>query len=177
MHTNRPLATVPDSDTARKKLLQALTRRSLTLAEATRKLSEWGVAEATAKAILNDFERAGYLDDRRFAEHFAHARLAKGYGWNRIRQEMAQRKVPTSLIAEAVRNETAALESDPSIDLFQATAEKEWRKLAKDDSETRQRRWLGRMQRRGFPLERILKVLRALERQENKNDRRSNQSE
>ena len=162
---------MPDSDTARKKLLGALTRRSLTIAEAAYKLKEWGLAESAANAILNDFIRAGYLNDKRFSEAFSSARLAKGYGWNRIRQEMNARRVPSELIAEAQQSHIAALESEPTEDLFHTFAEKEWRRLSNVEPETRKRRWLGRMQRRGFPLERILSVLRALERQENMNDR------
>jgi len=156
-----------DTDAARNKLLRALTRRSLTHAESAHKLTEWGVAHTDATAILNDFTRAGYLNDRRFAENFTTGRLARGFGWNRIRQELARHKVPSALIDEVHQKmfgETS--KSEPTGDLLEVTAAKEWRKLAKEEPDVRRRRWLGRMQRRGFTLDRILNVLRALERQE-----------
>ena len=169
MLRSKPPVLIPLApEAAREKLLTALSRRALTRAEARARLAKWGLFGAAAEDIISALLRSGVLDDRKAAAAFALSRSERGYGWNRIRRELATRGIAARDIEET-RQEIAGHTPEEGIATLQRIAESEWRKLARLDPERRRRRWFGRLQRRGFAGEQLMKILRALERQESKN--------
>ncbi|MDK9699285.1 MAG: RecX family transcriptional regulator [bacterium] len=169
---NQRQTTPLTEDAAYNKLLKALARRWLTVHEAAVKVRAWGMAENAVQTILQRAKQSGYLNDHRFAAEYAAGKFRRGYGWLRIQQELAAHGIARELITEtgnACRNDDTAPEQAETL---QHTAEKEWRKLTGVEPEARRRRWLGRMQRRGYPAAALTGLLRALERQEPMNVRR-----
>lgn len=60
--------------------------------------------EAIIQAVVDNCLALGYLDDQRFAEIFFHARMRKGYGPQRIRQELKFKQVNDELIEQVSRD-------------------------------------------------------------------------
>jgi regulatory protein len=74
-----------------------LARREHSRLELQRKLAARGFEFPTIAAVLAECSDRGWQSDARFAEGFVCARKAKGYGVNRIRQELRLRGVEADL--------------------------------------------------------------------------------
>ena len=57
------------------------------------RLKREGFPEASVSAAIERAKRCGLLDDVSYAEQFAETRLARGYGLNRISQELARKGI------------------------------------------------------------------------------------
>ena len=66
------------------------------------KLVHKGYPAARIHEVLADFQQRGLQSDRRFAEAFVRARLARGYGRLRIEQELRQRGIDARAFVEPV---------------------------------------------------------------------------
>jgi regulatory protein len=90
--------------------LRSLGGRAYSAGELRAKLQRRAVNQADVESILEELKRAGYLDDRRFAESYAAARLEnQGLGRMRVLQDLRARRVAPQLAekaAEAVYGET-----------------------------------------------------------------------
>jgi regulatory protein len=85
---------VPGVGTAcRKRALDLLARREHSRLELATKLGARGHDDAAIAAVLSQLEQEGLLSNRRFAQSFIRARVAKGQGPVRIRLELAQRGI------------------------------------------------------------------------------------
>ena len=73
--------------------LRYLSRREYGRAELRQKLLAKGYPESLVDEVVADALRAGLQSDARFAEVFVRSRVGKGYGLNRIRQELRQRGI------------------------------------------------------------------------------------
>lgn len=93
----------------RERALDLLSRRDHSRLELRQKLCQKGGDRDEVEGLLEDFERLGYLDDRRFAENFVRYRSGKAWGRRRYQQELFKRGVVADIIAEV-------LESCPEID-------------------------------------------------------------
>ncbi len=61
-----------------------------------------GEAEPLIEAALDDLSTEGLLSDERFAESYIRQRIGKGYGPDRIRQELRQKGLNTVLLELAL---------------------------------------------------------------------------
>lgn len=86
----------------RERALDLLSRRDHSKAELSQKLRKKGGEPAEVRELIEEFSRLGYLDDRRFAEHFVRYRAGKAWGRLRYRQELAQRGVDSGIISEVL---------------------------------------------------------------------------
>ena len=77
-----------------------LARREYSQAELQQKLVQKGFPAAVVRAVIADLRDRGLQSDARFAEVFTRSRLAKGYGAQRIRQELRQRGIVESDTAD-----------------------------------------------------------------------------
>jgi len=104
----------------------------------------------------------GWLDDRRFAERFAESALASGrYYGPRLRQEMRRRGLQPELVSEVLgRVLGSAMRPGKCVLLLNAVFSGFSFSTASDREK---RRAIGFLQRRGFSLSAILRVLRATE--------------
>lgn len=92
------VARFADPKAARKKAMDYLARREYGQRELEEKLVAAGFEATTAIDAVDRLTGEGLQDDRRFAESFVQSRINQGKGPVRIRQELADRKLSTSLI-------------------------------------------------------------------------------
>ena len=88
--------------TAREKALALLDRRDYSRAELLKKLLEKGEDEAEAAETVERLAELGFVDDARYAPIIVRHYAAKGYGPQRVRQELQRRGIPRELWNEAM---------------------------------------------------------------------------
>lgn len=86
-----------------------LARREHSVSELTQKLSrklDPAVASGDGEALLNQVLTKviadGYLSDQRYAEAYTRSRMNKGFGFDRIRNELNQKGIAPELIASTL---------------------------------------------------------------------------
>ncbi len=85
--------------------LRALGGRAHSISELRQKLLRRAQTPASVPEVLSRLKELGYLDDRRFAENFAAARLeSEGLGRLRVLRDLRQRRVAPALADQVVRN-------------------------------------------------------------------------
>jgi len=105
--------------------LRALGGRAYSIGELREKLRRRAERAEDVDVVLAKLKESGYLDDRRFAENFAAARLEnQGLGKMRVLRELRQRRVAPQL-AEKVTERT--YESTDETALIEAFLERKFR--------------------------------------------------
>ena len=88
--------------TAKERALAMLDRRDYSRAELLKKLVEKGEDETEAAAAVERLAELGFVDDARYAPIIVRHYAAKGYGPQRVRQELQRRGIPKELWDEAM---------------------------------------------------------------------------
>ena len=105
-----------------------LGRRALSTGEVRRKLKDRAQDASDIEPLLHDLRELGFLNDERFAEHYAARRLSnEGFGAQRVLRDLQQRRVASPIAQEAVRE--AFAETD-EVQLIEAYLQRRYR--AKD---------------------------------------------
>ncbi|MGE5027210.1 MAG: recombination regulator RecX [Betaproteobacteria bacterium] len=91
---------MPEAD-LRQKALGFLARREYSRLELKRKLAPHAENESEVDALLEDFQRRGWLSEQRFVEQVIHARGSK-YGSRHIAHELREKGVSEEAIAAAL---------------------------------------------------------------------------
>jgi regulatory protein len=105
--------------------LRALGGRAHSTGELRQKLLRRAEGPEDVEAVLDNLKKAGYLDDQRFAEHYAAARLEnQGLGKMRVLRDLRQRRVAGKL-AEQVTERTYQDTNEP--ELIKAFLERKYR--------------------------------------------------
>ncbi|AOY88164.1 recombinase RecX [Marinobacter salinus] len=78
---------------ARSVALRLLARREHSRLELSLKLRQRKIDNDVIEAVLDDYQKQGWLDDERFADVYARQRMDLGYGPMRILGELQQRGV------------------------------------------------------------------------------------
>lgn len=139
--------------------LKILAGRDHSEAEMRRKLAVKGFSPVMADRVIEKLHRSGYLDDERFAFAWAESALRNGRGYGyRLKAELSRRGVVDDIIDRVLGR--LASEHDEMATLAGLMA----RKFAGFDSrhadDRQKRRVISYLQRRGFSLAAILRVLR-----------------
>ena len=79
-----------------------LARREHSGYELQTKLSRRGFSADTVSHVVERLTKNNYLSDSRFADAYARSRAGKGFGPLKIRAELAQRRVDSSLVDQAL---------------------------------------------------------------------------
>lgn len=103
----------------KEKTLELLSRKPQSRAEIARKLRQWEAGEEEITAICDRMEELGYLNDADYALRVVHHYSARGYGPNKLRDELYRRGVPRELW-----NDALARMEDPSDSLDAFVAKK-----------------------------------------------------
>jgi regulatory protein len=82
--------------------IRALARRDHSAASLRAKLARAGVSEHAQTDALETLERAGYLDDARFARDRAEQLAGRGYGDDWIRADLEAQGVSAERVADAL---------------------------------------------------------------------------
>jgi regulatory protein len=135
------------SERAYERVIRILAGRSHSRAELMRKLRQRGVGKVAAEQAVERATSEGYVDDGRFALEFTrHGQTIKGWAPARVRQELAKRGVDRELVDVAL-NEVFA-----DVDLLEQATRLAQARAARlsGDTESRRRRLVGYLERRGF---------------------------
>src|SRR5215510_12951419 len=136
--------------TAQATALQYLAARPRTAHEVRQKLRRSGVPDQIMDQVITRLQNRGVLDDTAYAHAYLTSRLAsRGYGPQRLRQELQQRGIGRALVEEAVQQDLTA---EDVLAAARAQAAKRWPRLARETDLARRRQKLWAfLRRRGFP--------------------------
>ncbi|MFY1027191.1 recombination regulator RecX [Actinobacillus seminis] len=119
-------------------IVNLLSRREYSEFELRCKMQEKAFYEDEINQALSQVQQKHWQSDKRFTENYIHARAQRGYGFNRIRQELKQLKGIRSQVIDEIMTE---LEIDWSV-LAHTTLRKKFPDYAKcDDLKTKQKIW------------------------------------
>jgi regulatory protein len=85
----------------RKRALKLLARREHTRRELERKLAEADADPAEVEAVLDEFEKCGWLSESRVTEQLVHARKSR-FGARRIEHDLRERGVSEDAVSTAL---------------------------------------------------------------------------
>ena len=146
-----------DVQQARSLAYRYLSYRDRSERETADHLRKKGLDEAVVQETLRYLKEANYLDDRRFAEHWARTRAEnKQFGKYRLRQELVGKGLTQDLIDETL---DTLFETVREVDLARACVEKKLRSMQDLDPDKKKRRLTGLLQRKGFSSHIIYQVL------------------
>ncbi|MFN7918733.1 MAG: RecX family transcriptional regulator [Bryobacteraceae bacterium] len=101
--------------------LGALGRRALTVGELRRRLELRAVSKADVDPVLAKLKEYGYLNDQRFAETFAQARLDnEGLGKGRVLRDLRTRRVSSDVAEKAVAKAYSEADETALVEQFLA---------------------------------------------------------
>jgi regulatory protein len=130
--------------------LRFLEPRARSIKEVKDRLFKYGYGEQTVTAVVSELKGLGYLDDNEFAEMWVEDRITRGYGRNRIRDELIAKGIDSALV-EAELSQI----HEPGEDYSRALllAEKQAEKYGQLDERVAQRRLFQFLVRRGYSFE------------------------
>ncbi len=134
--------------------LAELRRKELTTAEIAAWLGRRGYGADEVEGAITGLTEAGELDDQRFAQRYAEDKRAlRGWGSERIREALASRGIPDSLIE-------LALEDDSEVAQVGRASELLVRRNQPLNEEADRARALGFLARRGYGYEVAYEAIR-----------------
>jgi regulatory protein len=142
----------PGAVEAPESLARAIALRQLTAGPRTRnQLAEAMAAKEipaeVVEAVLDRFGDVGLIDDQAFAHSWVESRhTGRGLGRQVLRRELRNKGVDEEFIAEAVR----AVSDDDELTAARGLVRRKLRSMSALDHQTRTRRLLGQLARRGY---------------------------
>jgi regulatory protein len=133
-------------------MARAIALRQLTAGPRTRNqlaeaMTAKGIPAETVAVVLDRFGDVGLIDDQAFAHSWVESRHAgRGLGRQVLRQELRGKGVDEEFIAEAV----SAVSDDDEMAAARALVRRKLSGMARLDHQTRTRRLLGQLARRGY---------------------------
>jgi regulatory protein len=141
--------------------LKALAGRAHSTGELREKLRRRAARAGDVDDVLARLKQDGYLDDRRFAENFASARLANDrFGRGRVIQDLRQRRVAPALAEKTVR---AVYEDVDEQKLIEEWIRRKYRQAPREglfEEEKDLAQAYRRLLRAGFRTDEILRALK-----------------
>ena len=142
--------------------LDILARAPRSVRDLRRRLLLKGEPEADVDAAIERLTAAGLLNDEAYARAFVRSKVSsQGFSRRRLHQELLKRGVDREVVGAAILevfhdedvNESAAIES---------VARKKLRTLRGLDEDTQRRRLMAYLARRGYDLDDVRTVVRAI---------------
>jgi len=153
---SRPLTT----DQALVKARAYCARQERAQQEVRDKLYAWEVRGREVEAIISQLIREGFLNEARFAEHFAVSKFRqKGWGRKKIEQALRHKQVSEPCIALGLKG----IEEEEHTATLGRLLAKRWGREKEPDPYRKRQKVYRYFLSRGFPSEAIDKALRALE--------------
>jgi len=149
-----------DEEAAWRALLRALERRAHAVSELRRRLLQKGHPPDAAGYAIARALAAQLLDDAAFARQYVESRSARGRGPVRLRRDLAALGVSREHVEAALAEHWA--EPEAALSLARDIARKRARQLAGLPRETRRRRLLAYLSRRGFSGRRVTELVARL---------------
>ncbi len=143
--------------------VKCLGMRAFSTGDLRSKLQLRAARPAAVDAVIDRLKGIGYLDDQRFAEHFAAARVQNdGFGRQRLLTDLRARRISGELASEAVER---ALDGKEEADLIDAYIERRMSSLAaagRIEDDRKLAAAYRRLRRAGFTSGPILAALKRL---------------
>lgn len=140
--------------------LRLLTARDYSAARLRSKLAARGVSVEDQEAVLLRLQEGGWLNDRRYAERFAGAALAEGRFFGpRLRMEMRRRGFEATLVEDVLA--VVQEDLDENLEIRKVLESRAPGLVYSSASDREKRRIVAYLQRRGFSLPAIFKVMKA----------------
>jgi regulatory protein len=152
---------VADQEQAYQRAMRLLAARPRATHELLRRLKLAGHNPSAAAHAVGRLEGQGLLDDAEFARHFARTRAPRGHGPGRLLHDLLARGVERRTAELAIAETQEAEGTDPSAQA-EALARKRAAQLAGLDTETKLRRIVGFLGRRGFVSGDIVAMVRRI---------------
>jgi regulatory protein len=143
------LTRIADVEAAHQVAMRLLANRPRAVKDMLRQLRNRGHDPSAAAAAVGRLEANGLLNDLEFARHFTRVRSGKGHGPLRLISDLLARGVDKRLAERAVNETIEAEDIDPQAQA-RALAEKRSGQLGDLPPETKRRRLLAYLGRRGF---------------------------
>jgi regulatory protein len=142
------LTAAADVEAAYRTVLRALEGRSYARGDLTRRLLRKGHPRSAADGAIHRATELGFLDDAAFARNYVETRSARGRGPSRLVRDLLSMGVERSLIDRAIAAEWPEGRDRSAVPL--ALARKRAAQLASLPRQTRRRRVVAYLARRGF---------------------------
>jgi regulatory protein len=138
--------------------LRLLTRRDYSSADLRQRLQQKGFNEATVDAIVTRCFKLGYLDDTRYARNRARNLISQGRAvGRRILLDLRQHGISTEDAEQALAEVMTEFDEVALLDGLLASRFPEFDYSTA--TQTERRRVVHFLQRRGFPLDQIMKTM------------------
>ncbi len=142
-----------------------LNRRDRTISEMRQHLEKRGVETEAAEQAIAELAEGGYLDDARFAQHFAEdRRTLDAWGSERISRRLQELGVERELVETTVGDRAAEDEIGAAVALLNA------RRPGPMSDPREHQRALGLLVRRGYDIEVAGDAIRAYRRDEQESE-------
>ncbi len=158
-----PATAVPEADpesVARKILLDQLTGQARSRKELADKLAAKNVPTDVATRLLDRFEEVGLVDDEAFARSWVSSRGATG-GRRLARRALAQELRRKGVADEVAREVLDDIDPGDEEAAARELVRKKLRSMARLDDQTKARRLIGMLARRGYPSAVAMAAVRA----------------
>lgn len=142
------LSNAADAEAAYRTVLRALEIRSYARGDLTRRLLRKGHPRPAVESALERADRLGLLDDAAFAQNYVQTRSARGRGPSRLVRDLLSMGVERSIVDRAVASEWPEDSDHTAVPL--KLAQKRAAQLASLPRQTRRRRVVAYLARRGF---------------------------
>lgn len=101
MSFNKPIKTAKDIDTLRRSAFWHLQRRDHSESMLRAKLARKSDNQQWIDTVIKECFAYNYLNDARFTESFIRASQHKGYGINRIKQDLQHKGITEAIVSDA----------------------------------------------------------------------------
>ena len=141
--------------------LKLLGGRALSAGEVRQRLSRRAESESDVESVMSKLREYGYLNDSRFAESFATARLDnEGFGRGRVLRDLRQRRVAPAVAVDAVNKAYQGTDEAEQIEAFLERKYRNYdlRELLQDEKKLQSA--YRRLRYAGFPSGAAIRVLK-----------------
>ncbi|MBK9177198.1 MAG: RecX family transcriptional regulator [Flavobacteriales bacterium] len=120
------------------------------------KLYGWGEAKAQVESIIAQLIGEGFLNEARFAEHFAVSKSRqKGWGKRKIEQALRMKRVSEHCIRHGLK----AIDGEESLESLKKLVAKRWEREKELDTFVKRQKVMAFFLRKGYAVEEVKRAL------------------
>jgi len=148
----------PREKEALDRALRFLEYRPRSSGEIRERMRKWGYGNRVSSKVIDYLQARGLVDDREFARLFMEELIEKQFGFYRVREKLFAKRLAKDVVEEVMSDYPSEYEYGRAYELGLARAER----MSGQGEQTRQRKLIGFLERRGFPSDVAREVGRSL---------------